>query len=303
VITVSRAFTSSIVVALVLGTGPAVARAEGIAFVHDTSIYMDAKEASLKAPEGVACTDAGYVVVADTGNQRLLVFSYKDYRLSGGTEVKLAQLTTPVRVQVDPKGNVLALDSKTRKIVKVSATGTFDGTFEPKGLDDAGKIVVGAFKIGPKGEVILLDLAGRRVLVLDASGSFQRQVEIPKEAGTVMDVTSDLGGTLYAVDAVNASVWSAEKDAKAFKALTPGMKDKMSFPTYITSSKGRLMVVDQNGNGVVILGVDGSYQGRQLSIGWSDGLVNYPAQLCLTEAGFAFLADRYNNRVQVFTTK
>jgi hypothetical protein len=80
------------------------------------------------------------------------------------------------------------------------------------------------------------------------------------------------------------------------------MKDKMNFPTYLVASKGRLLVVDQNGNGIVLLGSDGSYQGRQLSIGWADGLVNYPAQLCLTDAGVAFLADRFNNRVQVFTT-
>jgi DNA-binding beta-propeller fold protein YncE len=298
----SRATSSSLLLALVLGLGPASARAQGVAFVHDASIYIDAKEGALKAPEGVGCTDGGYVVVADTGNARLLVYSYKEFRLSGGTELKLAQLTEPVRVQVDPKGNVLALDAKTHKIVKVSATGAFGGTLDPKGLEDAGKIVIGAFKLGPKGNVILLDVAGRRAVVLGEDGAFQRQVEIPREAGTVMDLAEDTGGTLYAVDAVGASIWSADKDAKAFKALTPSMKDKMNFPTYLVASKGRLLVVDQNGNGIVLLGSDGSYQGRQLSIGWADGLVNYPAQLCLTDAGVAFLADRFNNRVQVFTT-
>lgn len=298
----SRATTSSLLLALALGSLPLAARAQGVAFVHDTTIYIDAKELPLKAPEGVACTDAGYVVVADTGNQRLLVYSYKDGRLSGGTEVKLVQLTAPVRVQVDAKGNVLALDGKTRKIVKVSAAGSFDGTLDPKGLDDAGKIVIGAFKIGPKGDVVLLDVAGRRAVVLDGAGAFQRQVELPAEAGTVVDVTEDAGGTLYAVDAVEARVWAAEKDAKAFKALTPSLKDRMSFPAYISAGKGRLMVVDQYGNGVVLLGVDGSYQGRQLSVGWSDGLVYYPAQLCATDAGTVFLADRYNNRVQIFST-
>jgi hypothetical protein len=301
VITVSRAISSSLVLAAVLA-GPAAVRAEGIAFVHEASIYVDAKEVPLKAPEGVACTDAGYVVVADTGNQRLVLYSYKDARLTGGNEVKLAQLTAPVRVQVSAKGDVLALDGKTRKIVKVSPTGTFDGTLEPSGLDDAGKVVIGAFKIGASGAIYVLDVAGRRVLVLEASGAVKRQVEIPKEAGPVMDVAADAGGTIYVVDPVAAAVWAADKDAKAFKALTQGMKDRMSFPVYLTATKGRLLLVDQNGNGVVLLGVDGSYQGRQLSIGWSDGLVNYPQQLCVTDAGTVFVADRYNNRIQVFRT-
>jgi hypothetical protein len=54
--------------------------------------------------------------------------------------------------------------------------------------------------------------------------------------------------------------------------------------------------------GVVVLGNDGSYQGRQLTLGWSEGSVYYPSQLCVNEKGIAAIADRGNHRVQVFTT-
>jgi hypothetical protein len=182
----------------------------------------------------------------------------------------------------------------------VGAGGGFAGALEPKGLEDAGAVVPVAFKLDGGDNVYVLDAAGRRVLAMDASGAVSNVVQLPKEAGTVMDVAVDGGGTLYAVDAVGAAVWTAEKGAKVFKPLVQGMKDRMSFPTYMVVAKGRIFLVDQNGSGIVLLGVDGSYQGRQLSIGWSDGLVNYPAQLCMTEKGFAFLADRFNNRVQVF---
>ena len=76
----------------------------------------------------------------------------------------------------------------------------------------------------------------------------------------------------------------------------------MNFPVYMTGSKGRFFLVDQNGNGIVVLGADGAFQGRQLAIGWSDGYLYYPAQLCINGAGTAFIADRGNNRVQVFDT-
>jgi hypothetical protein len=147
----------------------------------------------------------------------------------------------------------------------------------------------------------VLDGKERRVVVLDRSGAAKAELPLPAEGGVFSDVTVDAAGTVYAVDAVKGRVWSAEKSATAFKALTPSLKDRMSFPAYITAYKGKLLVVDQNGSGVVVLGVDGSYQGRQLSIGWSDGLVNYPAQLCLTDGGAAFLADRFNNRIQAFS--
>ena len=61
-------------------------------------------------------------------------------------------------------------------------------------------------------------------------------------------------------------------------------------------------MVDQYGNGIVVLGADGSFQGRQLAIGWGDGVLYYPGQLCINARGEAFIADRSNNRVQIFNT-
>jgi hypothetical protein len=68
----------------------------------------------------------------------------------------------------------------------------------------------------------------------------------------------------------------------------------------MADNRGKLFVVDQNGNAVVRLGTDGSFQGRDLAIGWHDGAVYYPAQLCINKGGDVFLADRANNRVQIF---
>lgn len=299
--TVSRAIASSLLLSLALGLPPAVARGQSVVLVHDDTIYMDAKEGALKAPEGVACTDSGHLVVSDTGNKRLVLFSFKDGRVGGGTEVKLDQLTAPHRVQIDSKGDVFVLDWKTRKVVRVAADGKYGGAVEPKGIEDAAAVVAASFKLDEAGNVYVLDGKGRRVLVLDGTGAVKAQVQLPKDGGVASDIAVGTGGTLYAVDAVKAIVYTAEKGAESFKPLTASLKDRMSFPSYITASRGKLFLVDQNGNGIVILGVDGSYQGRQLSIGWSDGLVNYPGQICVTESGFVFVADRFNNRVQAFT--
>jgi hypothetical protein len=299
--TVSRAIASSLAVSLALALAPAAARAESIVFSYEGTIYADAKEGQLKQPEGVGCNDSGYAAVADTGNHRLLFYGLKDGRFGGGTELTLSQLPAPWRVQVDPKGDLLVLDGKTRKVVKVAADGKYGGTIEPKGIADAARVVAGSFKLGPTGAVYLLDVAVKRVLVLDGEGNITAQLPLPPEATLVTDVAVDLAGTVYALDAGAGAIWTAEKGATAFKPLVKGLGDRMSFPTYLLARKGRLFVVDQNGNGIVVLGADGSYQGRQLSIGWSEGLVNYPAQICLTETGLAFVADRFNNRVQVFT--
>jgi DNA-binding beta-propeller fold protein YncE len=299
--TVSRALVSSVSLAVAVALAPAAARAESVIFSYEGTIYSDAKEAPLNAPEGVGCNDSGYAAVADTGNHRLLVYSIKEGRFGGGNEVKLPQLPSPWRVQVDAKGELLVLDLKTRKIVKVGADGSYGGTVEPKGIDDAARVVYGSFKLGPGGTVYALDVAGKRVLVLEPEGRVAAQLPLPSEAAVVTDVAVDSAGTVYALDAVGGAIFSADKGASSFKPLAKGLRERMSFPSYLIARKGRIFVVDQNGSGIVLLGVDGSYQGRQLSIGWSEGLVNYPAQLCMTENGLAFVADRFNNRVQVFT--
>ena len=294
---VIRASQMASLLAVLLAAG--TVRAEPVGFAFEQSIYQDSKEAPLKGPEGVACSDTA-LVVADSGNKRLITFTLKDGRLSLGTEVKLTQLTYPTRLQLDSKGGIFALDGKTRKIVRMDPKGVYAGTVEVKGVPSASSIVPASFKLDAADALYLLDVAGHRVLVLDATGTVTRQLELPA-TGEFTDVAVDLAGTIFAVDGVNAALWSAEKNATTFAVVAKSMKDKMNFPASMVSSKGKLFLVDQYGNGIVTLGIDGSYQGRQLAIGWNDGSVYYPSQLCMTEGGAAFLADRNNNRVQYFS--
>ena len=94
----------------------------------------------------------------------------------------------------------------------------------------------------------------------------------------------------------------AAKDAKTFTPLTKGLREQLSFPTSLTTdSRSGLYVVDENGAGIVLLGQDGSFLGRQLTMGWNEGLLYYPSQMCLNEQGQMFIADRGNSRVQVFS--
>ena len=275
------------------------ARAQAVSLVHVASIYEDDKDRPLKEPEGVACDGQGKVVVADTANGRLLTLTFQNRRVSGGTELRLAQLPAPAELQLDAKGTLLVLDGKVRKIGRVDAQGKFLGYVEPKGTSSA--VVPGAFKVDAAGLLYLLDFASVKVLVLDPEGAVVRQVALPREGAFFTDVAVDPAGTVYAVDAVGSSIWVAEKSAAAFKQLVRGMKETMNFPTRIAVSRGRLFVTDQNGHGIAVFGIDGSYQGRLLGLGWTDGLVYYPLQLCITEAEDLFLADRYNSRVQVFS--
>jgi hypothetical protein len=287
--------------ALLLSPGPAHAGTIALRLVR--AIYVDAKEGPLKRPEGVACAAQGettQVVVADTGNRRLVRYTVaRDATVGAAVETKLEQLPTPVRVQLDSKGNALVLDGKTRRLVRVGVGGEFRGFLEVKGATAPAEVRVGSFKVDAADNAYVLDVTTPRVLVLDPSGSVTRQVALP--AGALFsDVAVDGAGTIYALDSKEAALWVADAAATAFKRLTPSLEAYMSFPTYLAIERALLLVVDQNGGGVVQIGVDGSYQGRALAFGTSEGLVSYPSQLCVTSAGETFVADRSNNRVQLF---
>jgi streptogramin lyase len=278
---------------------PGGALAAGSGLSHVRTVYVDAADGALRSPEGVACDDRGAVVVADTGNSRLLTYTWKDGSLDGGAQVRLAQLPHPVRVQIDSKGFVLALDRRAKKIVRVDAKGAFAGYLEPKGA--SAPVAVAAFKLDAADNAYVLDVIAGKVLVVAPDGRVTRELPVPPGARGVTDVAADASGKIYLVDAVTAVVFVAEAAEKAFKPLSASLKEMASFPTYLaTDNRGRLYLVDQNGGAVVKLGTDGVYQGRDLALGWADGALRYPGQLCVTSEGDVIVADRSNNRVQIF---
>jgi sugar lactone lactonase YvrE len=275
----------------------AAAPARGLS--HQRTIYVDAAEIALRSPEGVACDDRGALVVADTGNARLLTYTWKDGVLEGGTQVRLAQLTYPVRVQIDSKGFVLALDRRAKRIVKVDAKGGFGGYVDIQGASTS--VTPAAFKLDGADNLYVLDVVAGRVLVVSPGGRVAREVALPKGARGITDVAVDASGRIYVIDAVTAVVFAAEPAATAFQPLSKSLKEMISFPTYLTTdNRGKLYLVDQHGNAIVTVGVDGTFQGRELAMGWTDGTVYYPGQLCINAEGSVFVADRNNNRVQVF---
>jgi hypothetical protein len=48
------------------------------------------------------------------------------------------------------------------------------------------------------------------------------------------------------------------------------------------------------------VGKDGSFKGRKLRMGWKEGELRYPSDICLDDQGNVFIADRGNNRVQMY---
>ena len=264
------------------------------------SIYDDDKGTGLKYPEGVACTDE-YFIVADTGNNRLVKYTYQD-KIVKAAEFDMP-VTAPIVAQVNSKGEIYALDERDRRILILNADGTEKGYLSPKGSPVARKMVPRSFKIDRNDRIYILDIFEGLVLVLDPAGNYLRHIQFPEQFGFFSDLAVDKQGTVYLVDSTEAAVYSAAPNVDQFAPLTKGMKEYMNYPTHIAlDSSGIIYLVDKHGGSLVLIGRDGSFLGHKFGYGWRESEFYYPAQICISPGGNIFVADSNNSRVQMFTT-
>jgi sugar lactone lactonase YvrE len=265
-------------------------------------MYTDDKGVALKEPEGVACNNQSLLIVADTGNGRLLKYIFKDGTVETGTvEIKIDQLSYPIKAELNSKGDIYVLDRRKRSILQFTPEGTFKDYVEPVGLPSPAEYVPRSFTIDRDDNIYILDILSERVLTLSPEGRYQRHLEFPKGYGFFSDIAADYKGTIFLVDSVKGIVYGAAKLSTGFSPITKSLKEYVRFPASLTSdNRGRIYLMDKNGSSMIILGQDGSFLGRQSTMGWKEGWLNYPAQMCINNRGEVFVADTNNSRIQIF---
>ena len=265
-----------------------------------SEIYLDANKIQLKNPEGIACGKTT-VLVADTGNGRLVRYTKADNELKNGVEIKLEQVPYPIRLKATIQGKVLALDGKGRKIAILTADGNFVSYLDYKNVPTPVDIVPRSMTVDAGDNIYIVDTLSARLIVTDQTGAFLRQFPFPKEAGFISDVAVDQRGGIYILDSIMGQVYKAVPNGTTFQQFSSQLQSQNYFAVSMeTDPQGRLYLLDQNDSAVILLGPDGSFLGRYLSYGWRAGQINYPSQSCLTENGTMIITDRNNSRIQLF---
>jgi sugar lactone lactonase YvrE len=285
---------------LLLGGRP-IAADQAARFRQAVSIYADDKGAGFNLPEAVACGAGGRIVVGDTGNDRLVRFTYLDKVTTEVRVMALPELSAPSRVQLNSKGEIYALDAKQRRIVHLGPAGEFKAVLAFDGAPPPATIVPKSFAIDQADSLYVLDVFSARVLVLDAEGKFQRALALPDDVGFGSELTVEASGAIFVLDSIKRRLLSAEKGATAFVPLGGDLTGALAtVPTHLTVSKGTTFILEGSGSTLVSLRRDGSFVSRQLKQGWDEGTLNHPSQMCINDKDEAFIADRDNSRIQVF---
>ncbi|MBA4366938.1 MAG: hypothetical protein C0403_04790 [Desulfobacterium sp.] len=276
---------------------------ENVKVKHIFSIYSDEKEIGLKHPEGVACNNDSFLIVADTENSRLLKYELQDQTLeTAPTHIQIPEIPYPIQIHLNSLGEIFVLDGKKRQIARLTSEGIFKGYLAPAGIPSSTSYVPRSFTIDTNDDIYIVDILYERILVLAASGDFKKQIAFPKTCGFISDIAINPKGNILLIDSINATVFSANRDSDIFSPLSASLKEYMRFPTSLASDqKSRIYVIDRNGGSIILLGQDGSFLDRQSGMGWKEGFLNYPSQICINRKGYIFIADTRNNRIQMFT--
>jgi sugar lactone lactonase YvrE len=262
--------------------------------------YADDKGGGLSLPEGVGCDRNGTVVVGDTGNHRLLRFTYQDRSLRGGAEIKMAELGSPGTIHLGSTGEIYALDTSLRRIVRLTPSGELKDVVKFDGAPDAASVVPKSFALDGADNIYVLDVFSSRVLVVTAQGQFQKAIALARDTGFASDITVDPSGAVILIDSVGKRIYAAAKDAPAFTPLGGALAQYLpTLPTRVAATRGTILVGEAGAGTIAGFARDGSFLSRQLSTGWNEGMLNHPAQMCATDTD-VFVADRDNSRVQVF---
>lgn len=265
------------------------------------AIYLDSEGNGVRGPQGVAFDGDSSLVVADTGNKRLLVYDLGQEPATPLREIRIPQVPYPVQVGLDTNGEILVLDGRSHRIARLAASGEFVGFQAASAEAGLGDVLVKDFEVGDNGDVYLLDVAGSRILVISRDGQVRRQVGFPPGAGFLSGLAVNANGMIFAVDSVSRKLFVARGNEEELRPLTESLAEDLAFPTAISADEqGYLFVADQAGGGIVIFGQDGSFHGRQSSIGWREGFLRSPSSL-IADGDRLFVADRDNNRIQVFS--
>ncbi len=288
-----------IVLSYAISAGPAAFAADSLQINFAQSVYDGVEGTGLKHPEGVGCTD-DYFVVADTGNNRLVKYTFSD----GVAKPAAPEMpvNSPIIVQINSKGVIYALDGD-RRIVIINADGSDQGYLAPKGSPVSRKMIPRSFKIDRNDTIHILDISEGVVLILDAEGSYLRHIPVPEEAGFFSDLAVDRQGNVFLVDSTEVALYAAAPGEDRFTALASELGEYANFPTNIAvDGRGTIYLIDKHGGSLVLLNQDGSFLGHRFGYGWKNAQFYYPGQLCINPGGDLFIADRGNSRVQIFTS-
>jgi DNA-binding beta-propeller fold protein YncE len=275
---------------------------------YKTSFYDVAR------PLGVAASPDGSRIYATQSGSTPTTFVFdRDGNKVGELKppAKPATFHVPVYVAVNPvSGDVYVGDRAAGQVYVYDGTGTYRSTLQPKG--EKGAISPLGLAVGADGTVYVADVlsptpADHRILVLAADGTVKAvlgkgQLNYPNA------IVPGSHGEIYVSDSNNGRVVVIENGGKVTTLVARGVGDgDLGLPRGLAiDDQGRLFVVDTTDHMVRVFTIGATptahpaYVGSFGDEGHDDAKFTFPNGLATDTRGRVYVADRENNRIEVW---
>ncbi|CAG0891240.1 unnamed protein product [Cyprideis torosa] len=213
-------------------------------------------------PRGVAVTPENNIVVADSSNHRIQVFTEKGQFMKeiGQYGTGEGEFDCLAGVAINRIGQFIVSDRYNHRVQVLDPNGRYLRSFGSQGAADGRFNYPWGLATDALGFIYVCDKENHRIQVFQSDGTFVGK----------------------------------------FGALgkAPGQLDN---PHYIAvSSTNRIVVSDSNNHRIQIFDINGKVSNHFGNEGSEEGQFKYPRGVAVDEGGYIFVADSGNNRVQLF---
>jgi DNA-binding beta-propeller fold protein YncE len=243
---------------------------------------------------------------------RIIIYTSDFYPLF--TLSKRNGIESPHGLTVDAEGNLyvaqgVTKDNPKNRISVYNACLRWDHDIYLEGFEGADSFLPYRMAIDRNGNIYVAGYYFSGVLILNNQGKLLEIIS-PEEEGRkvkITNVTIDKTGKIYLVSEEESRIYVYDENRKfLFKfGEKGGSSGKLSHPLAvgIDNRNGRMYVVDYMRHTISVYDKDGKYLFEFGGLGWGEGWLQHPRDISVDSAGRIFVADTFNDRIEVFQAK
>ena len=264
----------------------------------------------LDKPWGVAINQSGNIVVTESGNHRISIFSSAGEKIKsfGSLGSSNGQFNRPEGVVVDGDDNILVVDYNNHRIQKFTSDGNFITAVGVRG-DNCREfkypVGIGVHPLNQR--VYIADTDNHRIQILNSdltfSSSFGSRGNNNGQFNSPYDLAFDSSGNVYVADNGNYCILVFTAEGKFLRRFgTRGKKPgELDSPTGVSLDISNVVYVTEFSNcRVSLFTQEGKYLSSFGSAGARPGQLGWPRGVTVDKNGLVYVTEFSNGRMQVF---